>query len=61
MYSDAVLQILSNKNNPIVEVNFQNVFPTSLSALDFSQAATDVEYMVATAEFAYQIYEIKTL
>ena len=61
MYSDAFLQILSNKNNPIVEVNFQNVFPTSLSALDFSQAATDVEYMVATAEFAYQIYEIITL
>ena len=61
MYSDAFLQILSNKNNPIVEVNFENVFPTSLSGLDFTQTATDVEYMVATAEFAYQIYEIKTL
>ena len=61
MYSDAFLQILSNKNNPIVEVNFENIFPISLSALDFTQTATDVEYMVATAEFAYQIYEIKTL
>ena len=61
MYSDAFLQILSNKNNPIVEVNFENMFPISLSALDFSQSATDVEYIVATAEFAYQIYEIKTL
>ena len=61
MSSDSTLTILSNKNNPIVEVNFQNIFPTSLSALDFSQAATDVEYMVATAEFAYQIYEIITL
>ena len=61
MYSDAFLMILSNKNNPIVEVNFHNVYPISLSALDFSQAATDVEYMVATAEFAYQIYEIITL
>ena len=61
MYSDAFLQILSNKNNPIVEVNFENMFPISLSALDFSQSATDVEYMVASAEFAYQIYEIKTL
>ena len=60
-YSDAFLQILSNKNNPIVEVNFENMFPISLSALDFSQSATDVEYMVASAEFAYQIYEIKTL
>jgi len=61
LYSDAFLQILSNKNNPIVEVNFENAFPISLSALDFTQTATDVEYMVATAEFAYQIYEIKTL
>ena len=61
MYSDAFLQILSNKNNPIVEVIFENAFPISLSALDFTQTATDVEYLVATAEFAYQIYEIKTL
>ena len=61
MYSDAFLQILSNKNNPIVEVSFENAFPISLSALDFTQTATDVEYLVATAEFAYQIYEIKTL
>ena len=61
VYSDAFLQILSNKNNPILEVSFENAFPISLSALDFTQTATDVEYMVATAEFAYQIYEIKTL
>ena len=61
MYSDAFLMILSNKNNPIVEVNFHNIYPTSLSSLDFSQAATDVEYMTASAEFAYQIYEITTL
>ena len=61
MYSDAFLQILSNKNNPILEVSFENAFPISLSALNFTQTATDVEYMIATAEFAYQIYEIKTL
>ena len=61
MYSDAFLMVLSNKNNPIVEINFHNVYPISLSALDFSQAATDVEYMTASAEFAYQIYEITTL
>ena len=61
MYSDAFIMILSNKNNPIVEVNFQNMFPISLSALNFTQTATDVEYITATAEFAYQIYEIKTL
>ena len=61
LYSDAYLMVLSNKNNPIVEVNFQNVFPVSLGALEFTQSVTDIEYMTATAEFAYQIYEINTL
>jgi hypothetical protein len=61
MYSDAFLMILSNKNNPIVEVNFLNIFPISLSALDFTQAATDVDYLTASAEFSYQLYEINTL
>ena len=61
MYSDAFLMLLSNKNNPIVEVRFQNIFPITLSALEFTQTATDVEYIIATAEFAYQIYEIITL
>ena len=59
LYSDAYLMVLSNKNNSIVEINFQNIFPISLSALEFTQAVTDVEFMTATAEFAYQIYEIR--
>ena len=53
--------VLSNKNNPIVEINFHDIYPISLSALEFTQTVTDVEYMTATAEFAYQIYEINTL
>ena len=61
LYSDAYLMVLSNKNTPIVEVNFQNIFPISLGALDFTQNVSDVEYMTATAEFAYEIYEIKTV
>ena len=61
LYSDAYLMVLSNKNNPIVEVNFQNIFPVSLGALDFTQNVSDVEYMTATAEFAYQIYDINTV
>ena len=61
LYSDAYLMVLSNKNNAIVEVDFQNIFPISLGGLDFTQNVTDVEYVTATAEFAYQIYEINTL
>ena len=61
MFSDATLVVLSNKNNPIVQVNYADIFPTSLSALEFNQNATDVEYLQATATFKYKLYEIITL
>ena len=61
MTSDAVLTILTNKNNPVVECRFANVFPTSLSGLTYSQNQTDVEYLTASVNFKYQIYEIVTL
>ena len=61
LYSDAYLMVLSNKNNPIVEIAFHDIFPISLGALEFTQSVTDIEYMTVTAEFAYEIYEIKTV
>ena len=61
MYSDAVMTILTNKNNPVVECRFADVFPTSLSGLTYSQNQTDVEYLTAEVNFKYQIYEIITL
>ena len=61
LFSDATLTILSNKNNPIVNVLFRDLYPVALSALEYNQAATDVEYMTASADFTYQIYEIETI
>ena len=61
MYGDATLTVLSNKNNPLVEVRFQDVFPISLGGLDYTQAATDVEYLNVQVTFQYKIYEIVTL
>ena len=61
LYSDAFLMLLSNKNNPIVEVLFENIFPVSLSNLSYSQNATDVDYMNATCTFQYQIYRFNVL
>ena len=60
-YSDATLTILSNKNNPIVEIRYSDMFPVSLSGLDYNQQATDVEYQTATIDFRYKLYEIVTL
>jgi len=61
MFGDAILTILTNKNNPVVEVRFQDIYPVALGALDFTQTATDVEYITVTADFSYKIYEIVTL
>ena len=61
MTSDAVMTILTNKNNPVVECRFADVFPTSLSGLIYSQNQTDVEYLTAEVNFKYTIYEIVTL
>ena len=61
MTSDSVMTILTNKNNPVVECRFKDVFPTSLSGLTYSQNQTDVEYLTAEVNFKYQIYEIVTL
>ena len=60
-YSDATLTILSNKNNPLVEVRYHDMFPTSLSALEYNQNTTDVEYITANITFKYKLYEMHTL
>ena len=61
LYSDATLTILSNKNNPLVEVRFSDCFPVSLSGLDYTQQVADVEYLTASVDFLYKLYEIVTL
>ena len=61
MFSDCVLTILSNKNNPVAECRFADCFPTSLGALEYSQNQTDVDYLTVDVTFKYKIYEIHTL
>ena len=61
LYSDATLMILTSKNNANLEVRFRNIYPTSLSGLDYNQQATDVDYLTATVSFEYAIYEFATV
>ena len=60
LYSDATLIVYNSKNIPKVEVKFKNMFPTSLSSLEYSQELTDVEYFKASATFRYLYYEFET-
>ena len=61
LYSDATMLILTSKNNANLEVRFRNIYPTSLSGLDYNQQATDVDYLTATVTFEYAIYEFATV
>ena len=60
IFSDATLNVLTSKNNANIEVRFSDVFPTTLSGLDFNQQADDVNYLSATVTFKYKIYEFAT-
>ncbi len=59
-FSDATLNVLSNKNNSVIEVRFRDVFPISLTGLSYNQQATDVDYLTATVTFDYKIYDFAT-
>ena len=58
MFSDATITLLTNKNNPIAEVKFEDLYPVSLSSLEFSQEQSSVDYLKATADFQYKYYTI---
>ena len=61
LFSDATLTVLSNKNNPIVNVFFRDLYPVAMTGLSYNQGATDVEYLTAEITFAYQLYEIEAI
>jgi len=59
--SDINLIILSQTKLPIFEINFRDAFPTSLSDLSFTSTDNSVNYISATAEFKYTLYDVVKL
>ena len=60
-YTDATLTLLNSAMNPKIRVQFFNLLPTSLSALEFDSTTTVPEALIATATFRYTNYEITKL
>ena len=60
LYDEATLIIYNSKNIAKVEVKFKDIFPTSLSGLNYAQDATDVDYFRADASFRFMYYEFET-
>ena len=56
--SDARLLVLNSNYQSIASVNFFNIFPTSLTTLEFDASVTDINYFTAEVNFKYTIYEI---
>ena len=60
-YSDATLLIYNSSFNEIAKVNFKDVFPVGLSAVNFDATKEDIEYATSTATFKYSIYDIEVI
>ena len=57
-FSDGTLTVLNSNFNPMAYVKFKDMFPVSLSTLEFTAQETDYSYFTATVTFKYLMYEI---
>lgn len=61
LYSDGFLSIITTSKTPIpVTAKFHNMYPTSLSQINFDSHLTDATPQVATVRFQYQVYTLET-
>lgn len=59
--SDGNLIIYTSSYVPNLKVVYKDLFPTSVSSIQFESTETDVRYATATAVFKYTIYDIINL
>ena len=57
-FSDGSLSILNSQFRTNAIVKFQDLFPTSLTSLEFDTSVTDIQYFTAQANFKYLVYNI---
>ena len=59
--SDGTLSVLNSSQSPNIEVQFEDLFPISISDVNFTSADTTVNYVTATVEFKFTLYKIVKL
>jgi hypothetical protein len=57
----AILTVMSNQNNPKLRVKLNDIFPISLSDLEFDTTLSAEEHIVATASFRYDWFDIEKI
>ena len=59
-FCDGTLRILNSNYREVAKVSFNDLFPISLTSLDFDATNTDVQYFTAEATFKYTVYKISS-
>ena len=59
-FCDGTLRILNSNYKEVAKVKFQDLFPVTLTSLDFDATNTDVQYFTAQATFKYTIYNLSS-
>jgi hypothetical protein len=57
-FSDGTLYVLNSSYNTSAVIKFRDLFPVSLSSLDFDSTQTDIQYFTADVTFKYTVYNI---
>ena len=57
-YSDGSLTIQNSNFRTCAIVRYKDMFPTSLTSLEFDTGVTDIQYFTAEATFKYLVYNI---
>ena len=57
--ADATLLILSSHNNVVKEVEFNGIFPYSMSPIEFDAQAESIDYVQMDVSFSYTYFQFK--
>lgn len=61
LVSDATLTLLTSAKNSNIDIVFEDMFPTQLTDVVFNLESSDVEYILATASFAFKNFTLTRL
>lgn len=57
-FSDGTLRILGSNYRDVAIIKFLDLFPVSLSSLEFTATDTDINYFTAEVSFKYTVYQL---
>ena len=59
-FCDGTLSIQNSNYREVAKVKFNDLFPISLTSLEFDATNTDVQFFTAEATFKYTLYKLST-